>query len=74
MEVIRAECFRCEVPAPIQAKLQYGVSEVGLTIKKLFATRYQVLYPRRRSLAYAILWHNSPRGRCGLVTPPPLLP
>ena len=70
MEVIRAECFRCEVPAPIQAKLQDGVSEVGLTIKKLFATRYQVLYPRRRSLAYAILWHNSPRGRCGLFTPP----
>ena len=69
MEVIRAECFRCEVPAPIQAKLQDGVSEVGLTIKKLFATRYQVLNPRRRSLAYAILWHNSPRGRCGLVTP-----
>jgi hypothetical protein len=48
------------------------VSEVGLTIKKLFATRYQVLlYPRRRSLAYAILWHNSPRRRCGLFTPPP---
>ena len=70
MEVIRAECFRCEVPAPIQAKLQDGVSDVGLTIKKLFATRYQVLNPRRRSLAYAILWHNSPRGRCGLVTPP----
>ena len=69
MEVIRAECFRCEVPAPIQAKLQDGVSDVGLTIKKLFATRYQVLNPRRRSLAYAILWHNSPRGRCGLVTP-----
>ena len=71
MEVIRAECTRCEVPAPIQAKLQDGVSEVGLTIKKLFATRYQVLlYPRRRSLAYAILWHNSSRRRCGLFTPP----
>ena len=43
MEVIREESTRCKTPAPIQAKLQSEVSEIGLHIKKLFAYRYQVL-------------------------------
>ena len=43
MEVIRDECNRCKVPAPIQAMLQKEVSEIGHHIKKLFGYRYQVL-------------------------------
>jgi len=69
MEVIRAESNRCKVPAPIQAKLQDGVTEIGLTIQKLFATRYQVLSatPSSCMTTFGIITQNAV---LGLFTPP----
>ena len=67
MEVIRAESNRCKVPAPIQAKLQDGVTEIGLTIQKLFATRYQVI--NNAELLHDNLWHNHPQRRWSVYSP-----
>ena len=67
MEVIRAESNRCKVPAPIQAKLQDGVTEIGLTIQKLFATRYQVI--NNAELLHDNLWHNHPQRRWSIYSP-----